>query len=123
MKGSAWLIGAAGAWLATSPFLGFVPRTTPWNALAVGFIVAILGVNTARAKRPYGWVAAVLGLWLLGAALLPAIRVAFGGEWHDLVVGTVLAVTGLVAVGSEGSSHPVELFPHPPRVGGPQHRR
>jgi len=122
MKGSAWLIGAAGAWLAASPFLGFVPRASPWNELAVGILVGILGVNLARAKRTSGWPASVIGVWLLAVALLPALRAALGGVWHDLAIGAVLVVVGLAGVASEGPAAPVDLFPRQSRVGEPLHR-
>lgn len=121
MKGSAWLIGAAGAWLAASPFLGFVPPDTRWNDLAVGVIVAVLGVKVVRAKRTYGWVAAALGVWLLGVASLSA-KAALGAVWHDVAVGAVLVVAGLVGVASEAPAPPIDLFPRPPGVGAALHR-
>jgi len=121
MKSSAWLIGAAGAWLAASPFLGFVPPETRWNDLAVGIIVGVLGVRAAGAKRTYGWVAATISVWLLGVALLSA-KAALGAVWHDLAVGAVLVVAGLVGVAGEGPAAPVDLFPRPPRVGEPLRR-
>lgn len=120
MTGRAWLIGAAGGWLAVSPFLGFVPRETPWNDLAVGIIVGILGVKTTRAKPAYGWIAVALGGWLAGVALLPPVKAALGAVWHDIVVGAVLVILGFVGVSAGGSAPVVHLFPPPPRE--PQHR-
>lgn len=121
MRASAWLIGAAGAWLAASPFLGLVPPDTRWNDLAVGVIVAVLGVQTARAKRTYGWVAIALGVWLLGVAWL-SIKASLGAVWHDLAVGGVLVVVGLVGVAAEGPATPVDLFPRDHPVAEPLHR-
>ncbi|HWO89125.1 MAG TPA: hypothetical protein VNL98_08235 [Gemmatimonadales bacterium] len=118
MTGSAWLIGAAGAWLAASTFLGVTLREHAWAELGVGMLAGVLGLRIARAGSTCGWIAAALGAWLVAGAVVPAFRLGVDVAWYRGVIGAGLVAAGFIGVSGGSPVTTMHLFPRLPSPRG-----
>lgn len=78
--------GALAIWLGVSAFLGFSATGNILNAVTVGSFVAGAGFALAQDSRLQGRIAAILGIWLILAALLPSLQTGAGLLWNNLIV-------------------------------------
>lgn len=82
--------GTLAVWLGLSAFLGFSIIGNILNAVTVGSVVAGAGFALAQDSRVQGRIAALLGVWLILAALLPSLQTGGGLLMNNLIVGLAL---------------------------------
>ncbi|HEU4792405.1 MAG TPA: SPW repeat protein [Nitrolancea sp.] len=90
----------AGLWLILSPFiLGFTNlRSSMWNAIIVGIILAALAairLYSARRKSWISWVSAALGVWLILTPFFYQVTDNSRVMWNFIIVGIVVTVLGI----------------------------
>jgi len=105
-----WTLGIVGLWLVLAAFLGFTQQGNLWNNLIVGLIAIVAAFGMVSTKPGQAWTAGVLGAWLVVAAFIPAVVSGPGLLWNNVIVGTVIALSGFMAM---QKTLPSESRPHP----------
>jgi SPW repeat-containing protein len=101
-------------WLALTPFLGLGQAGNLWDDLIVGTVVAIVGFWMKGDRSWQGWLAGLLGLWMIVAAFIPDLVAGAGLTWNNLVVGLVIAAAGFAALGggAQAEDHSAHTHDH-----------
>lgn len=106
----------AGLWLILSPFiLGYTAlRSSMWNAIIVGIIVAAIAAMRLYGARRHGWLSwvnAALGIWLILSPFFFGVAGDHRVLWNFVVVGIIVTALGVwSALATElGRPTPLEL--------------
>ncbi len=93
---NAWIVGLAGIWMIVAPFVPMTASGNMWNDFVTGFIAAVLGFSMVGE----GWrqaLAGIVGILLIGAGFVPALRMTSGMYTVDVVGGILLVIAGFAA--------------------------
>ena len=104
MKANSWIIAIVSLWIILSALIGFTPMFILWSNLISGAIIAIAGFSFAKERPGFGWIAGILGLWILVSGFIPGLQTAPGLLWNGIIVGAVTAIDGFSSLGSTETS-------------------
>jgi len=75
-----------------------------WSNLLSGAVIAIAGFSFAKEKPENGWIAGILGIWILISGFIPGLQIAPGLLWNGIIAGAIVAIDGFSAMGSGSES-------------------
>ncbi len=105
----------AGLWLILSPFiLGFTMlRSSMWNAVIVGIVIAALAAMRLYGARRHSWlswVIAALGVWLILTPFFYQVTDNTRVLWNFAIMGVIVTLLGVwSALATELGRAPTEF--------------
>ena len=95
-----WVTQFLGAWLALAPI---VRVEMPWAELDnffVGVLSALISASIPIRKAWVSWLGIVAGAWVAISSLFPFFLTGDGYLWNNVVSGSLIFLSGLLAVAS-----------------------
>ena len=100
MKPTSWVILGLGVWLAVSPMVLHVTGVLATNNMVCGVLALLFGVwglATAPRMHASGWLATMLGLWILFSpwSLAATAGLTAAGFANNALCGSVMTIFGI----------------------------
>jgi uncharacterized membrane protein YuzA (DUF378 family) len=98
-----WIVGFAGVWAFISPFFHFAYMGNAWSDWIVGVVAAVFGFAMMSEHPADSWISGIAAVWMFVAGFIPALLMAPGVWWNNLIVGVILAIFGFA--GTRATQH------------------